>query len=459
MVEKVISGGTIVSPSGTYEGSVAIDDGQIVAVGRERNLPAAEERIDATGQLVMPGVVDPHTHIDEVPANRAGTYRAETAAAASGGVTTLVDFAFQAKDRAMSVDGAPLIEGIEHKQAKGEESLIDFSVHGVLHLEDRPVRPEIETAIDAGVTSFKMFRSDYPIGVRNGFIAEAFEAIAEFDAVAALHTEDASICSARTERLKREGRGDPAHYPDSRPDYVEAMAAEDAVRLARELGTKYYGVHTTCRKSADIIEQFQTDGSQIRAETCVHYTTLDDSVYDELGNLAKIAPPIRSADDNEAMFEHLRAGTLSVVSTDHAVYHRDAKEVDDFWDSPFGANSLEVSLPVFHDEAVVRRGFSYPFLVQVMCTNPARTFGMPQKGTLEPGTDADIVLFDPTETFTISAEDYPTNSTYSIYEDREVTGRVTRTFVRGSPVFADGEVVAEPGHGSFVERELPDWGR
>jgi dihydropyrimidinase len=436
---------------------VSVQGDEIVALGSEQSLPEADNVVDASGKLVMPGVVDPHTHIDEVPENRAGTYRTETAAAALGGVTTLIDFAFQGRDRAMSDEGAPLSAGIEHKRSKETGSFIDFSVHGVLHDQDHAISGEIREAVDAGVTSFKMFRSTYPIGVSHGFIAGAFEAIADADAVAALHTEDPSICAALTERAKRAGDGDPSDYPASRPDYAEAMAAENAVRLAKELGAKYYGVHTTNRKSVDAIDRFQDDGSQIRAETCTHYTALDDSVYGEVGNLAKIAPPIRSPDDVEAMFECLKRGTLSVVSTDHAVYHREYKEVENWWESPFGANSLQVSLPVFHTEAVVKRGFSYPFLIRTMCRNPAQTFGLPRKGTLEPGTDADLIVFDPNETFTISAEDNASNAEYSIYEGREVAGRVEKTFVCGRPVVENGEIVAEPGHGRFIERELPDW--
>jgi dihydropyrimidinase len=195
----------------------------------------------------------------------------------------------------------------------------------------------------------------------------------------------------------------------------------------------------------------------VRAETCTHYTTLDDSVFEEMGMLPVLQPPIRKPDDNEAMFEQFEGGTLDVVSTDHCGYSTETKDVDDWWDCAVGANALQTSLPVFHDEAVNRRGFSYPFLVRVMCRNPARIFGMPGKGTLDPGTDADVVVFDPTETYTISAEDNVGFADFSIYEGREVTGRVEKTFVRGELVADDGEVLGEAGHGEFVERERPDW--
>lgn len=456
-VDTVITGGTVVTTEETFEGAIAIENGAIVAVGDESRLPEADRRVDATGMIVMPGVVDPHVHIDEVPENRAGTYAAETAAAALGGVTTVIDFAWQGGERTSGADERDLVDGIEHKKEQGSRAYVDHSVHGALHYEDGATFEQIEPAIDAGVTSFKMFMSTYEVGVSNGFINEAFAHIADLDAVAVLHTEDPSVCENMLDRLKRDGHGAPEYYPRSRPDYAEAMGAEAALRMAQEAGVKYYGIHTTCRKAAAVIDRFRDDGSRVRAETCIHYTTLDESIHEVLGNLPKIAPPIRTRDDIEAMFEYLDTGTLDVVSTDHAVYHRASKETDTWWESPYGANSLQRSLPVFHDEAINRRDRSYPFLVRVMCTNPAKIFGMPQKGTLAPGTDADIVVFDPDETETITAETNASNSTFSIYEGRTVTGRVKQTFVRGELVADDGEIVTNPGHGEFVEREIPRW--
>jgi dihydropyrimidinase len=310
--------------------------------------------------------------------------------------------------------------------------------------------------IDEGVTSIKMFTA-YEIGLSNGFMDRIFKHIADRDMVAVLHTEDASVCNHLTEQIKSEGKTHPRYYPPARPDYAEAMAAENAVRMAQEAGAKYYGIHTSCRKVADVLESYQSDESEVRGETCTHYTTLDESAYEEQGTLPIIAPPLRTPDDRDAMFEHLHDGSLSVVSTDHVAFKRADKEVENWWDSSFGANGLQASLPVFHDEAVNERGFSYPFVVRMMCTNPARTFGLSGKGTLEPGTDADIVLFDPNETYTITAEDNASVADYSIYESREVTGRVKKTLIRGEIVADDGEIVAEPGHGEFISRDRPDW--
>ncbi len=457
-VDTVIAGGTVVTADGMFEGGVAIDGEDIAAVAKEDALPSARETIDASGNLIMPGFVDPHVHIDHIPEVRAGTYEAETGAAAVGGITTVIDFAWQGGNRGSDDPDKDLLDGIEYKRAEGEATgLVDFSVHGVLSREDLATLDDIERAIDTGVTSFKTFMSTYAVGISNGFMLQAFERIADLDAVALCHTEDPSVCDAMGDRLRRAGKGDPEYYPDSRPDYAEAMGAADAAQMARETGVKYYGVHTTCRKSADELARFQEDGSQIRAETCTHYTALDRSIHADLGTLPQIAPPLRTQDDIEAIFTYLQDGTLSVVSTDHSAYLREDKDVDQWWDSPYGATSLEYSLPVFHTEAVDRRGYTYPFLVSVMSTNPARTFGMPEKGTLSPGTDADVIVFDPNASYTITADMNVSNADYTMYEGRDVTGRVEHTFVRGEQIVDAGQIVGEPGHGEFIERELPTW--
>ncbi|WP_142861062.1 dihydroorotase [Salinigranum halophilum] len=455
-VDTVITGGTLVTATDMFEGSLAFDDGKIVAVGSEASMPDAHETVDASGLLVMPGMIDPHVHIEDHFS--IDTYETGTAAAALGGITTYIDFAWQHWVGELSNydEEGTLMDGLEEKQRKGEQALIDYSVHAAITREDPAVLDELETLVDEGVTSFKLFTA-YEIGLGYGFMNRVLERIADLDAVGVFHTEDASVTDELTELFIEEGKGDPTWYPQSRPDYAEAMAANDAARMAQEAGAKYYGIHTSCRKAADELASFRGDGSLLRAETCTHYLVCDDSIYEDIGCQAMIAPPIRKPDDNEAMFEHLRHGTLDVVSTDHCGYSLESKQVDNWWESTFGANGLQGSLPIVHDEAVGRRGFSYPWLVRVMSTNVAQIFGMPTKGTLDPGTDADVVLFDPDETYTITAADNASKADFSIYEGREVTGKVKQTFVRGHLVADDGEIVADPGTGQFVARELPDW--
>lgn len=455
-LDTIISGGTVITPTETVDASVGIKNGKIAAIGDADQLPSADQTVDASGQMVLPGIVDPHVHVgDHISAD---DYVTATKAAALGGVTTIIDFAWQGFDGGDAPWEQPgtLKEGIDWKRdAAANNAIVDYTFHAGIVREDDSVLEEIPDIVDDGIPSFKIFTA-YDWGLSNGFIEQVMERLAETGGVGLYHTEDQSICEERSEQLRAAGKSDPTYYPGSRPDHAEAIAADAAARLAVETGSKYYGIHTSCEAAAAVLEHHGKNGS-IRAETCTHYLALDESVYDRLGSLPRIAPPIRPTEDVEAMFEHLRRGTLSVVSTDHVAQKAATKHESKWWEGPYGANGLQTSLPVVHNEAVVKRDFSYPFLVRVMASNPAQTFGLTEKGTLQPGTDADIVLFDPNLEYTITADDNASISDHSLYEGMDVSGGVTKTFVRGSLVADNGEIVAEDGHGSFVERPVPDW--
>jgi|APHM01.1.fsa_nt_gi Dihydroorotase and related cyclic amidohydrolases len=263
-VDAVISGGTLVGPGGTVEGSLSIDGKTIVAVGDGASLPDADERVDASGRLVIPGLVAPHVHAGDDPF----TIETATHAAALGGVTTFVSFAWEGWDGPDSVydSETSLIEGIDQQRANGEGAVVDYSSHGTLAAGAAETLDCLEAAVERGVTSFKMFTA-YDAGVSNGYIDRAFRRIADLDAVGLVHTEDDVVCESLTGQLRAEDRGEPEAYPRSRPDYAEAMAADDIARLATEAGVQYYGVHASCRKAADRPAAYQDDGSRIRAET------------------------------------------------------------------------------------------------------------------------------------------------------------------------------------------------
>ena len=454
-LDTIITGGTVVTGQSMFDAAVAIDDGTVVGVGSERSLPEADRRIDATGLLVLPGVVDPHVHLAGY--NSVDSYESGTAAAAAGGVTSVVNFAwqgFQEETRDWCDDGT-LTEAVDRHREKMDSVLVDAGLHPVITSEDPAVFDELPALVEAGFPSFKMFTTD-SIRLSHGFMEQLFDQFASLGAVGMVHTEDHSVCERRTQELKESPS--PTAYSASRPPHSEAMAADSAVRLALEADAKYYGVHTTSGAATDVIRSHKRDGSNVRAETCTHYTVFDERVYERLGNLAIMAPPLRDPEDIEALYDGLRDGTLTIVSSDHVAATRERKEQDDWWDSPKGVNSLQTGLSVFHDEAVIQRDFSYPDLVRLKCERPAQTFGMPMKGRIEPGADADIVLFDPDETYSVSAAENHSKADFSIYEGRELTGRVKKTLLRGKLVADNGEIVADPGHGELLARTVPRWG-
>jgi len=454
--DLIVENGTLVTANDIIKASLVVDDGEITGIVAPAKDVDATSQVDADGKLVLPGVVDPHVHVADP--NNIDDFENGSRAAALGGVTTIITFAWQAwvGEQSPWTEPGPLYEGVKRQLDAGSESVVDFALHGTLSREDEAVLDELEELVTDGIVSFKLFTA-YEFGLSNGFIERVLERVADLNAIAVVHTEDDSICTTREARMRAHGRSRPEDYPDSRPPHAEAMAADDLLRMVEETGAKYYGFHTSCRESAQVIDSYRTDGSQIRAETCTHYTTLDASVYNEEGTLPVIAPPIRTPEDRDAMFDHLERGVLDVVSTDHVGFKRADKQAENWWDAPYGANSVQRSLPVFHDEAVVKRGYSYPFLVRVMCTNPARTFGLEEKGTLTPGTDADFVIFDRTATQTIDAANNASKADYSIYQDRKVTGVVEQTYLRGRRIADNGEIETDNGYGNFVRRSLPDW--
>ncbi|RDI69540.1 dihydroorotase [Halopelagius longus] len=462
--ETVIKNGTVVTESGSFQGSVYIKDEKIKAIGDHESFSSPGTIIDAEGKLVMPGMVDPHVHLDDV--FTMDSYESGSSAAALGGITTFIDFAWQGwVDETTpwgSAEEAPsLTQAVARKKSKASEVLVDYGLHASVTREDIRVFEELRDILADGITSIKMLTIN-GVGISNGFMDSVFRFLADKGAVAMVHTEDPSVCGHLTEKFQREGKTDFVWFPESRPDYTEAMAADDAVQMAIESGCKYYGVHTTSKKAADVLvsSQLKHGKELVRAETCTHYMKFTEEIYEdeEKAPLGKIIPPLRTDADAESLLEYVMTGTLDVVSTDHGSYSRaDKTKSENWWDVAPGSPSLQYSLPVFHDLAVNSGRMSYSELVQVMAYNPAQLFGLPEKGSLEPGTDADIVIFDPDKEFVVNSKNNAAAADYSLYEGQKLTGAVDKTFVRGELVADNGHIVAEPGHGHFLERELPDW--
>jgi len=458
--DTAVVGGTIVTPNRAVRADIGIEDGRIAELANSGSIDDAAEIIDATNHYVLPGLVDSHTHIDGYYS--IDSYATATAAAALGGVTTLINFAWQAWEQegpdSMSIwdEDGTLLEGVRRQKRKGTESLVDFGLHGGITREDPSVFDELDSVLAEGVNSFKLFTA-YEQRLSNGFIDKVFKRLSERDAIAVVHTEDQSVIDGRIEELKAADKTEPMSFPKSRPPVVEAMTADSILRLATDRDVQYYGFHTSGGSVADVIADYQTDGTQVRGETCPHYLALTETAYAEQGTLPIIAPPLRSSEERRGLIEHVQRGTLNAISTDHVAFNRSKKEVEHWWDSAFGANSLQNSLPVVHDVLVNEHGMSYPALVRLLCTNPAKTFGFSEKGTLDVGTDADIVVFDSQKERTITANDNASKADFSIYEGRTVTGSVETVLVRGEVVADGGDIVADPGHGEFVHREPVDW--
>ncbi|MDW7991607.1 MAG: amidohydrolase family protein, partial [Anaerolineae bacterium] len=437
--DLLLKGGIVVTGQGMRRADVAVRGETIAAV--ELDIPAeqAREVVDVAGLYVLPGVIDVHVHpvyLDDV-----GDC---SLVAAYGGTTTLLHYAY-------ARTGESLLEQVEKMLQDGlARSRLDFGLHGGLFEAPRQV-PEIPRVMELGVRTFKFFLAY----VKQGWFTDdyhltwAMDILAERGGMALVHAENGGAIDYLEDKyLKRPGASLP-EYRRTHPAALEEEAIFRAIRLAEVTGCPLYIPHVTAARCLRPIRQAQGEGLKVFAETCPQYLTLTDEILDTRGALAKIGPPIRTAADRDALWEALRDGTLQVVASDHAPKKKDPW--GDFLEQPYGAPGLETLLPVTYDWGVNRGWISVVRLVQVLCENPARIFGLyPKKGTIAVGSDADLVVFDPRREFTIRAENQHSGAGYTLYEGRTVLGWPVMSFQRGRRILWEGEVVAEPGSGRFL---------
>ena len=439
--DLILTGGLLVTGEGIRRADVGVRGETVAAIAPDLRRHPAREVVDATGMYVLPGAIDVHVHPvyeDDVEAcSRVAAY---------GGITTLLHFAY-------ARPGESLLEQVERMLEDGQaRSRLDFSLHGGLFEAPRQV-PEIPRVMELGVRTFKFFLAyvkqrwytdDY-------HLLWAMHLLAERGGMAMIHAENGGGIDYLEDRYWEElGGSQAAHFFHiSHPPALEEEAVFRAISMAEVAHCPLYIVHVTAARVLRPIRQARAEGRQVFAETCAHYLTLTQDLLQTRGALAKIGPPLRTEADQEALWQALADGTLSVVSSDHAPKKKDPW--GDFREQPYGAPGLETLFIVTHDEGVNRGRISLVRLVQVLCENPARIFGLyPRKGTIAVGSDADLVIFDPRREVTLRAENLHSGAGYTLYEGRTVLGWPVMSFQRGHRVLWEGEVVAEPGAGRFL---------
>jgi dihydropyrimidinase len=447
-VPLFIKDGNIVLPRGTVAGHVAIVGETVTEIGPHAKAPAGATVIDAGGCFVLPGVIDAHNH--PVYGDRLETM---SRSAVAGGMTTLLSFF------AATAAGAPPVEQLRAFIEEAERTAIaDFGIHFSVNEAFHPER-DLRAALDAGVSSFKQFmthprreamRSDDQL---LGF----FERCAAEGGLAMIHAENAAVVDRLRARFEAEGRRTGRDYAASRPNLSESEAVYRACTLAGVAGVPLYVVHLSARESLEALRwhRARADAPPLYAETATHYLNLTEDDYDRLGGLAKISPPLRTAADRDALWAAVADGFVDTLSTDGSGQTRAGKAAggDDYFQVAFGIPGVQQLLVLAYDEGVVRRGLPMERLVEVLCERPARIFGIfPKKGTLAPGSDADLVVFDPKRPLTITAKDERGNSDYSLYEGRTVAGSPRVVIGRGEVLMRDGELLATPGRARFLHR-------
>lgn len=461
MTDLLVQGGIVVTTDGSARADVAVEGGRIAAVEPDLGGLAASARevVDATGLLVLPGVVDVHTHVRVATDERPDRFFDDSVAAAFGGTTTFL--AFNNPGTGSSAAAArSLMTGLrEWRAATAGDAAVDVAPSLVITASHEDPVAEIAAAIDAGVPTFKAFMV-YDFGLDDATILGALEAVGSRGGMLQVHCENRAILEALTARHLAAGEIEPRYHASSRPSYVEAEATGRAIALARAARAPLYVVHLS---SADALAEVRTaraEGLPVFAETCPVYLTLTEERYagdPEVAARYLISPPLRPAGHPGALWVGLAEGDLSIVATDH-VPDRVGVEKQS-WRESFdrvsnGAPGIETLLGLVYDAGVASGRISLERMVDLLSTTPARLFGFATKGAVAAGLDADLVLFDPAARRTIRGADLHHSSDYTPFEGREVRGAVRSTIVRGSFVVRDGVFVGRRGYGRFVERAI-----
>ncbi len=464
MSTTLIKGGTVVNATGIAVADVLVDGETIAAVlapgsallgvDLEGNVDAV---VDASGKYLIPGGIDAHTHM-EMPFG--GTYSSDTfetgtAAAAWGGTTTIIDFAIQTQ-------GATLREGLDTWHAKADgKCAVDYGFHMILSDVHEQSMKEMDVLVGEGVTSFKMFMA-YP-GVfysDDGRILRAMQQGTANGALTMMHAENGIAIDLLVQQALAAGRTDPRVHGDVRHALLEAEATHRAIQLARVAGSPLYVVHVSAMEAVAELARARDEGLPVFGETCPQYlflSTDDLAKPDFEGAKYVCSTPLRPKENQAALWRALRTDDLQVVSTDHCPFcFKGQKEMgrDDFSKIPNGMPGVENRVDLLH-QAVVDGHITRRRWVELASTAPARMFGLhPRKGTITPGADADIVVYDPTAEQVLSAETHHMNVDYSAYEGMQIVGKVDTVLSRGRVIIAGGAYHGSAGHGRFIEREL-----
>jgi dihydropyrimidinase len=454
----LFKGGTIVNATGRYVADVFADGDKIKAIGTDLDNPA-DEVVDAKGLYILPGAIDPHTHISMpfMGTYAQDDYQSGTIAAACGGVTCVVDFDLQQK-------GESLLQAIERKKALAEgKAVVDYSLHPAV-MDPRPeVIAEVKKACqEYGTPSFKIFMV-YDFRVDDATMIKLLEETKKYGGLVQVHAENVYIIQHMNEVLAKEGKLDPYYHAVSRPNIAEEEAIGRAAKMVELTGSRIYIVHLSSREGLWKVKEARDRGIDVYAETCPQYLVLDETRYKEPDwNGAKyvMSPPLRTKESNEALWIGLRGDDLQVVATDHCPFDFKGKKdmfgKDDYKKIPNGAPGIETLLMVVHSEGVAKGRISLERMVDVLSTGTARMFGLKDKGEIAVGKDADIVVFNPQQKFTITQSKLHMNVDYTPYEGMEIIGMPSSVYSRGKRVARwngkQMEFVGEAGRGRFIKR-------
>jgi dihydropyrimidinase len=455
-VSLLIRNGTVVTATDKYVGDVLIEGERIATIGTSLSMPV-DRTIDASGKLVLPGGIDVHTHLD-MPfggTTSADDFESGTIAAAYGGTTSIVDFAIQYKGQTLHHAWETWMHKAEGKAA------IDYGFHMIVTELTDQVENEMDALVGQGVTSFKLFMA-YP-GVFMLDDASIFKALlrtGKNGGTICMHAENGGVIDVLVKKALAEGKTAPKYHAITRPARAEAEATHRAIALAEMADVPIYIVHLSAAEALEMVTEARDRGLPAYAETCPQYLFLSYDNYEEPGfDGAKyvMSPPLRPAATQDRLWRGLAFNDLQAISTDHCPFcMKEQKSMghDDFSKIPNGAPGIETRMSLVYDGGVRTGRISLNRFVELTSTSPAKIFGLfPRKGTIAPGSDADIVIFDPEKTTTLSVHSLHMKVDYNPYEGRQVTGVTETVISRGRVVIDNGRFVGRAGAGAFIKRD------
>lgn len=453
-VNTVIKNCTIVNSYGTLHAGLAIDKGEIVAIARDQDLPAAERTIDAKGNFVIPGIVDAHVHLEWPPGvELIQNIRTETQACASSGVTTIIHLLAPADNT--------LRKAKEFVEVYEKNAFIDLALSARIYTRE-DIR-QIQQSADYGIHGFKLllpYKGPEAVwkgrvgGIDDGIVFLTLEEIARlsnqgYPVFARVHCENVEIFFKLKEKYQEQDK-EPSSWNEVRPRYCEEEAMRRCIYLANITGCPLYIVHLTIKEGVDLVAKVKDEGRKVMVETCVQYLTLNTSNTDKV--LCKANPPMRDKEDNERLWEGIRNGAISVVATDHAPVPRELKT--SLWDALPGIPGVETFLPLMLSEGVSKGRISLEKMVEVCCYNPARIFGLfPHKGWISIGSDADLAVIDLNKEDVVNEGTLYSASHFSPFAGWKLKGWPILVMLRGKVVAENRKVIGEPGFGRYIQTQ------
>ena len=443
-VDLVIVNGTIYTPGGFFEGNIIIDGGKIQSFTHGALQPDASRIVDAKGRLVLPGMIDMHVHFRDPGFTDREDFESGTRSAASGGVTTVVDM----PNTVPSVVSAETIR--EKVGIVDGKALVDYAfIGGAGTLDSETLLSMAEEGI-VGYKTFMIARFE-ELAASDGQMIDNFKTIAETGLPCLIHAENQDIVDQGMAKASAMGRLDPIAHAEFRPAIAEDEATTRAILLAKETNVHLHICHMTSKGSAEALAYARRNGQNVTGETSANYLMLNDEIMKEIGPYAKVDPPIRGPEDQEALWRALNSGVIDAIASDHAPYPKEEKDKgwENIFDAPSGGTGIQTQLPLMLD-SVDKGKITLKRLIETYSVNPARLMGLyPRKGVLFPGADADVIIVDPDAAFQIKGEDLYSKQKVTAFEGFKGKGMPVTTIVRGEIIMEEGTIIGKPGFGEY----------